>query len=98
MVPVKIECECGQRYAFDIEPVNGKMPGPVACPSCGMDGTAAANEYLSQKLAPVTAAPRVEPVRLATAPPKATVAEGDSRRGLVDFDKAEKEARAKIMW
>ena len=98
MIPVKIQCDCGQRYAFDIEPVNGIMPGPVACPSCGTNGTAAANEYLSKILAPVTAAPDVEPVHLATGPPTATVAKVDSRRGLVDLDKAEKEARAKIMW
>jgi len=98
MIPVKIECECGQRYAFDIEPINGMMPGPVACPSCGTDGTAAANEYLSRIPAPVTTAPHVEPVRLATALPTATVAKVDSRRGLVDLDKAEKEARTKIMW
>lgn len=82
MVPVKIECECGQRYAFDIEPIEEKMPGPVACPSCGADGTAAANEYLSQHFPPMTT----------------TIARSDSRRGRVDFDKAENEARTKMMW
>jgi len=98
MVPVKIECECGQNYAFDVEPVNGRMPGGVTCPSCGADGTAAANEYISRQLAPYAAAavPSPQPVRRASAQP-ATMAEG-SRRGLVDLDKAEKEARTKIMW
>ena len=47
MIPVKIECGCGQRYAFDVEPVNGRMPTPVVCPVCGMDGTAAANASIA---------------------------------------------------
>jgi hypothetical protein len=48
MVPVKIECACGQKYAFDVEPVNGRMPATVSCPNCGADGTAAANDFISQ--------------------------------------------------
>ncbi len=51
MVPVKIQCGCGQRYAFDVEPINGLMPSPVACPVCGVDGTAAANQIIAQVLA-----------------------------------------------
>jgi hypothetical protein len=51
MIPVKIQCACGQRYAFDVEPVNGQMPSAVACPACGADGTAAANECIAQALA-----------------------------------------------
>lgn len=51
MIPVKIQCGCGQRYAFDVEPVNGRMSSSVACPACGADGTAAANEVIAQSLA-----------------------------------------------
>jgi len=58
MIPVKIQCGCGQRYAFDVEPVNGQMPTTVACPACGADGTAAANECIAQALA---AAPEPPP-------------------------------------
>ncbi|HEV2695726.1 MAG TPA: hypothetical protein VG347_22755 [Verrucomicrobiae bacterium] len=50
MMPVKIQCGCGQRYAFDIEPVCGRMPGHVACPVCGTDGTSAANELIAYTL------------------------------------------------
>jgi hypothetical protein len=60
MIPIKIQCSCGQRYSFEIEPVNGAMPSPVACPVCGADGTEAANGAITQALAaaPVaTAAP-----------------------------------------
>jgi hypothetical protein len=68
MIPIKIQCECGQRYAFDVEPVNGFMPTAVACPTCGVDGTAAANELIAQTLVappvPVAKArPAMAPVR-----------------------------------
>src|SRR5438067_2388384 len=49
MTTIKIECRCGQRYAFDVEPVYGRMPYPIACPICGADGTPAANEMLAQE-------------------------------------------------
>jgi hypothetical protein len=51
MLPVKIQCSCGQRYAFDIEPVCGRMPGRVACPVCGTDGTRVAKEIIAFNLA-----------------------------------------------
>jgi hypothetical protein len=65
MIPVKIQCGCGQRYAFDIEPVNGRMPAPVACPVCGADGAAVANEIIAQALAaqPVIARPAATVLR-----------------------------------
>src|ERR1700744_3030313 len=51
MIPVKIQCSCGQRYAFEIEPVCGRMFAPVACPVCGADGTSAANDVIAFTLA-----------------------------------------------
>lgn len=51
MMPIKIECGCGQRYAFDVEPVCGRMPGRVICPVCGVDGTRAANDMIAFTLA-----------------------------------------------
>src|SRR5271154_2454272 len=65
MIPIKIECGCGQRYAFDVEPVNGRMPSVVACPTCGVDGTHAANEILSRQI-PVQ--PAASPIRLIESP------------------------------
>jgi len=53
---MKVVCDCGQKYAFEVEPVEGRMPAPVNCPACGLDGTSAANEILSQ-LAPDPPAP-----------------------------------------
>jgi len=46
MTELKVECECGQRYKFDVEPVNGKMPFTVNCPVCGREGTEKANALL----------------------------------------------------
>ena len=46
-IPIKIICRCGQKYAFDVSPVNGRMPAPVQCPRCGADGTAVANAIIS---------------------------------------------------
>jgi hypothetical protein len=56
MVPIKIECGCGQHYAFDVDPVDGRMPVTVNCPACGMDGTDAANEGIALYLAAEAAA------------------------------------------
>lgn len=53
---VKVQCPCGTRFAFDIEPVYGRMPVRVNCPGCGADGTDFANEVIRQKLAATAAA------------------------------------------
>jgi hypothetical protein len=51
-VEVKIQCPCGARYKFDVEPLHGRMPAPVHCPVCGVEGTVSANAIIQQKLAP----------------------------------------------
>jgi hypothetical protein len=64
---LKIVCQCGQKYAFDIEPVNGRMPQAVNCPVCGADGTGAGNRLLAEKFnyvpqeKPTTAPPMFPP-------------------------------------
>jgi len=50
MMEVKVQCDCGQKYKFDVEPVNGRMPFTVACPICGADGTAKANAILRETI------------------------------------------------
>jgi uncharacterized protein YxjI len=62
MIELKLQCGCGTRYKFDVEPLDGRMPSAVSCPSCGADGTAAANEILSQQ------APATGGIRLARSP------------------------------
>ena len=46
---LKVACECGQKYKFDVEPVEGRMPFAVTCPVCGVDGTLSANQLLTQQ-------------------------------------------------
>jgi hypothetical protein len=45
---LKVVCGCGQKYKFDVEPVSGRMPVRITCPSCGVDGTDTANNLLTQ--------------------------------------------------
>jgi hypothetical protein len=111
-VPVKIECSCGQHYAFEVEPEAGKMPLAVTCPACGADGTAAANDILARSAAPPPAAaapglrlrhpavavsvPEASPAE--TAAPEASASPTAWKPGQVDRTRAQNEARAKIMW
>jgi hypothetical protein len=62
---LKVVCQCGQKFKFDVEPVNGLMPFTVNCPVCGVDGTPAANKLLAEKYRSVPPPP---PVSAAPAP------------------------------
>jgi hypothetical protein len=63
MLEIKIQCDCGQKFKFDVEPVNGRMPFAVNCPACGLDGTPKANAIIKETLSsqPVSAAPAPPP-------------------------------------
>lgn len=107
MVPIKIDCECGQRYAFEVEPLNGRMPSAIACPTCGADGTDAANDSISRQLSPTVPiiSPILQPAPVAEPAPlpaqsisSASHRRPDPRLGLVSREQAEHEARAKAMW
>ncbi len=50
MIPIKIFCACGQKYSFEVRPVDGRMPVEVACPACGRDGTPEANQIIAKIL------------------------------------------------
>lgn len=80
---LKIICPCGQKYKFDVEPVNGRMPFPVNCPVCNQDGTIKANEMLAQQLAVPPPPPRspivptitpMAPAPVSSAPPPPPIA------------------------
>ncbi len=71
---LKVVCQCGQKFKFDVEPVGGRMPFTVNCPVCNADGTAAANALLAEKFmfvpaAPVTAPPPAVTPDLSAPPP-----------------------------
>jgi hypothetical protein len=99
MIQITIQCGCGQQYAFEVEPVDGRVPSGVACPACGADGTAAANEAIAQSAPPAAASPRLRVQPLAS-----SAGSAGARRatvplpGQMDRPQAEAEARAKILW
>lgn len=59
MATIKIQCPCGQRYSFDVEPDVARMPSPVLCPVCGADGTGAADEILASNLVKLPVSPPI---------------------------------------
>jgi hypothetical protein len=107
MIGIKIQCGCGQRYAFDVEPVNGRMPASVACPICSTDGTDVANTIIEHSLPaptppapppPASVAPTVRKIAVA-APVVSTATHGPTTiPGQMDRAQAEVEARAKVSW
>jgi hypothetical protein len=103
---LKVQCACGQKYRFDVEPVSGQMPFTVNCPVCGVDGTASANTILREILTtsavpdPVptgrlalasAAAPSATAAAIAPPPPPPVAAPGASR---LRINKAPAEAPA----
>lgn len=73
MLEIKVQCDCGQKYKFDIEPLNGRMPYAVRCPLCGLDGTAKAGVVLEQSLSG-------PPASMSPAPPPPIAASGPRLR------------------
>lgn len=59
MREIKVQCDCGQKFKFDVEPINGRMPYTVACPICGADGTQKANAILASLAATAPPPPQV---------------------------------------
>ena len=49
-IPIKIFCGCGQKYAFEVWPRDGRMPASIACPVCRRDGTDEANRIIFKVL------------------------------------------------
>src|SRR5688500_599342 len=68
---IKILCDCGTKFAFDIEPIGGKMHAAVNCPSCSKDATEQANEIIAKQLGMGT-----QPAVPSASAPMAAVASG----------------------
>jgi uncharacterized membrane protein YeaQ/YmgE (transglycosylase-associated protein family) len=75
---LKVLCDCGQKFKFDVEPANGRMPFPVSCPVCNADATGLANAAIAEKLtrSPLPAAPEPASPPVASPPPIAPVSGG----------------------
>ena len=90
---LKIQCACGSKYAFEVEPVDGRMPFVVNCPTCGADGTESANELIAQSIAsaPRAAVRVAAPVAAAAAPSHAETQE--NRRAVEEHLRKKKLAQ-----
>jgi hypothetical protein len=105
-IPIKIQCGCGQHYAFDVEPLDGFMPAAIACPACGADGTGAANEVIAQSAPtpPAAAIDNAPNQRLRVAAPSFSTQqasapeESAAPEQQLDHTRAINEARSKIFW
>ena len=80
---LKVVCNCGQKFVFDVEPVNGRMPVSVFCPVCGRDETQAANDVLAQhfpnQAPPIPVAAVVQPAVASLPPPPIAAPAGGLR-------------------
>lgn len=72
---LKIQCGCGSRYKFDVEPVDGRVPAPLSCPNCQASWTEVANSMIADTLAASTqsqpAAAAAAPISSSAPPPPA---------------------------
>lgn len=65
---MKVQCQCGAKYAFDVTPEMARDPVRFICPGCGVDLSGPINELIRQelKLAPAPAPiPTAAPVPMA---------------------------------
>lgn len=67
LVEIKIHCDCGTKYKFEVEPLKGRMPQRVFCPGCSFEGTGEANQQLHEKL-PATSTVAEQSAPLSNAP------------------------------
>jgi uncharacterized protein YxjI len=71
---IKVQCECGTKFKFDVEPVHGRMPVPVACPECATDATASANQFISKNMAAPISPANYPAAAVGVSAPRAAVA------------------------
>src|SRR5262245_1488031 len=60
---MKIQCDCGGKYAFDASPEMVRNPVTFACPECGADLSARINDEVKRQFGNVSG-----PVALSVAP------------------------------
>src|SRR6266487_916589 len=47
---MKLQCACGAKYAFEVQPEMLSKPVQFVCPSCGLDSSAFVNQLVQQEL------------------------------------------------
>jgi hypothetical protein len=67
---MKVQCQCGAKYAIDVTPDMARNPVRFVCPSCNLDLSAPINDLVRQELGVTGAAPMAELLSTSeTAPP-----------------------------
>ncbi|MBA4146805.1 MAG: hypothetical protein H0X66_01730 [Verrucomicrobia bacterium] len=56
---LKIQCHCGTKYKFEFQPVDGRVPFQVICPTCGTDATEFANSRVQDMMGGAPATPSI---------------------------------------
>jgi hypothetical protein len=62
---MKIQCDCGAKFAFDVSPQMAGQPVKFVCPACGLDSSDRVNQLVRQELASISVSPR-QPMEQAT--------------------------------
>src|SRR5438034_11636445 len=47
---MKLQCACGAKYAFEVQPEMLSKPVQFVCPSCGLDSSGFVNQLVQQEL------------------------------------------------
>jgi len=66
---MKIQCSCGAKYAFDVQPEMLSKPVRFVCASCGLDSSAFVNGLIRQELAGTSGSTSLAPPIEAAAAP-----------------------------
>ncbi len=74
---LKVQCNCGVKYAIDVTEANLANPVQLVCQSCGADNSDAVNYIIRQQFAGQTQTqPSLSPTRPTAPPPPATPVAG----------------------
>src|SRR4051812_2132149 len=66
---MKVQCQCGAKYAFDVTPEMAHDPVRFVCPGCGLDLSVPINDLVRQELGLTTGVPAPMVQTAAAAPP-----------------------------
>lgn len=66
---MKIQCQCGTKYAFDVTPEMAANPVKLVCQNCGADNSLAVNMLIQQQFPATATASAPPPVAMAPPPP-----------------------------
>ena len=69
---MKIQCQCGTKYAFDVTPEMATNPVTLVCQNCGADNSLAVNRIIQQQISATAAEGAATPTVSAPPPVEST--------------------------